>query len=29
MISKERFENGTNWNMSYEEYKKVLLPRLQ
>lgn len=22
MISRERFENGTSWKMSYEEYKR-------
>lgn len=26
MISKERFESDTNWNMSYEEYKKCYCP---
>lgn len=26
MISKERFENDTNWKMSYEEYNKCYCP---
>lgn len=26
MMSRERFENGTGWRMSYEEYKKCYCP---
>ena len=26
MMSKDQFENGTNWKMSYEEYVKCYCP---